>query len=146
MAKKPKANSSPVLNTESLAFLKTYINNASPVGFESSGQKLWLEYIKPYVDTQFTDPYGTAVGVINPTAPFKVVIEAHADELSWFVNYITNEGLLYLKRNGGVDHQVAPAQRVFIHGKKGRVPAVFGWPAIHTRLGSSDKEQTQKVD
>jgi putative aminopeptidase FrvX len=33
--------------------------------------------------------------------------------------------------------------RVFIHGKKGRVPAVFGWPAIHTRLGNSDAKETQ---
>lgn len=141
--KKSKAS----LPEASMSFLKSYVNNASPVGFESSGQKLWLNYLKPYVDTSFTDPYGTAVGVINPDAPFKVVIEGHADEISWFVNYITNEGLLYLKRNGGVDHQIAPAQRVFIHGKKGIVPAVFGWPAIHTRLNNPDaKEQQPKVD
>ncbi|WP_153800471.1 M42 family metallopeptidase [Foetidibacter luteolus] len=136
-----------IVTDESLAFLKTYINNPSPVGFESAGQKLWLEYIKPYVDTHFTDPYGTAVGVLNPTEQFKVVIEAHADEISWFVNYINDQGLIYLKRNGGVDHQVAPAKRVFIHGRKGPVKAVFGWPAIHTRLGNPDqKEQQPKVD
>ena len=132
---------------QSYQFLKNYINNASPVGFESSGQRLWLDYIKPFVDTTFTDPYGTAVGVINPDAPFKVVIEAHADEISWFVNYINGEGLIYLKRNGGVDHQVAPSQRVFIHGKKGPVKAVFGWPAIHTRLSNTEsKEQQPKVE
>ena len=146
MAKSVKKGKS-VITDASMVFLKNYINNASPVGFESSGQKLWLDYLKPYIDSHFTDPYGTAVGVINPDAPFKVVIEAHADEISWFVNYINNEGLLYLKRNGGVDHQVAPAQRVFIHGKKGPVPAVFGWPAIHTRMGNTDaKEQQPKVD
>lgn len=126
-----------------MSFLKEYINNASPVGFEASGQRIWLNYLKPFVDTTFVDPYGTAVGVINPDAPFKVVIEAHADEISWFVNYITPEGLLYLKRNGGVDHQVAPAQRVFIHGKKGNVPAVFGWPAIHTRLSNNENKEPQ---
>jgi putative aminopeptidase FrvX len=137
----------PLLTEGSVNFLKSYINNASPVGFETAGQKLWLEYLKPYVDTQFSDSYGTAVSVINPNATFKVVIEAHADEISWFVNYITNEGLIYLKRNGGVDHQVAPAQRVFIHGKKGIVPAVFGWPAIHTRMASTEaKEPQPKVD
>src|SRR6516165_8683715 len=93
------------LSTESLTFLRNYINNPSPVGFESSGQKVWLDYIKPFVQSNFVDPYGTAVGIINPKAPFKVVIEAHADEISWFVNYVSPEGLLYLKRNGGVDHQ-----------------------------------------
>ncbi|HUR12755.1 MAG TPA: M42 family metallopeptidase [Flavitalea sp.] len=136
-----------ILTPQSYEFLRNYINNPSPVGFESGGQKIWLDYIKPFVQECFTDPYGTAVAVVNPTAPFRVVIEAHADEISWFVNYITAEGLLYLKRNGGVDHQVAPGQRVVIHGKKGLVKAVFGWPAIHTRLGNPETKETQpKVD
>ena len=129
-----------LINATSYAFLKAYINNASPVGFETSGQKLWLNYIKQYVDTTFTDAYGTAVGVINPDAPFKVVIEAHADEISWFVNYINDQGLIHLKRNGGVDHQIAPSMRVWIHGKKGPVKAVFGWPAIHTRLSNPEQK------
>jgi putative aminopeptidase FrvX len=141
MAKATKATS--IITKQSFQFLKEYINNPSPVGFESSGQRLWLNYIKPLVDTTFVDPYGTAVGIINPKATFKVVIEAHADEISWFVNYITAEGLIYLKRNGGVDHQIAPGQRVFIHGKKGPVKAVFGWPAIHTRLHNTDAKDPQ---
>jgi putative aminopeptidase FrvX len=134
------------ISEKSMSFLRTYMNTASPVGAESHGQKVWLNYIKSYVDTTFTDPYGTGVGVINPDKPFKVVIEAHADEISWFVNYITNEGFIYLKRNGGVDQQIAPSQRVIIHGKKGPVKAVFGWPAIHTRSGNDDKEQKAKVE
>ncbi|MGH2646825.1 MAG: M42 family metallopeptidase, partial [Ginsengibacter sp.] len=144
MAKSKKANS--LINDKSLDFLKSYINTPSAVGFESGGQKVWLSYIKNYVDSTFTDAYGTAVGVINPAKTFKVVIEAHADEISWFVNYITPEGFIYLKRNGGVDHQIAPSQRVTIHGKKGAVKAVFGWPAIHTRSGGNDKEQQPKVE
>jgi putative aminopeptidase FrvX len=137
----------PTVTTTSYDFLKEYINTPSPVGFENSGQKRWLEYIKPFADTTFTDPYGTAVAVINPEHPFKVVIEAHVDEISWFVNYITDQGLLYLKRNGGVDHQIAPSMRVNIHGKKGVVKAVFGWPAIHTRMSTGDsKEQNPKTD
>jgi len=138
-----KANRKSILTNESLQFLKNYINNPSPVGFESGGQKLWLDYLKPFVDKHFSDPYGTAVGVINPSEKFKVVIEAHADEISWFVNYINEQGLIYLKRNGGVDHQVAPAKRVLIHGKKGLVKAVFGWPAIHTRMSNNDSKEPQ---
>lgn len=144
MAKAVKSKKS-IITDKSSDFLRSYINNASPVGFETWGQKLWIEYLKPYVDTHYVDPYGTAVGIINPDQSFKVVIEAHADEISWFVNYVTAEGLIYLKRNGGVDHQTAPASRVFIHGKKGPVKAVFGWPAIHTRLGA-DKETQPKTD
>lgn len=141
-SKAPKS----LLTKESYSFLRNYINNPSPTGFETSGQKMWMDYVKPYTDSFFTDPYGTAVAVINPTEAFKVVIEAHADEISWFVNYITAEGLIYLKRNGGVDHQIAPSMRVWIHGKKGPIKAVFGWPAIHTRMGNGDKETQPKVE
>lgn len=145
MAKAKKSSSG--IGEKSMEFLRTYMNTASPVGSETAGQKVWLNYVKNYVDETFTDPYGTAVGVINPGKSFKVVIEAHADEISWFVNYITPEGFIYLKRNGGVDHQIAPSQRVIIHGKKGPVKAVFGWPAIHTRHGNNgDKEQQPKVE
>lgn len=145
MAKAVKKGKS-ILTTDSFNFFKNYINTPTPVGFESNGQKLWIDYVKPYVDEVFTDPYGSAVGVVNKSNAFKVVIEAHVDEISWFVNYVTNEGLMYLKRNGGVDHQIAPGQRVIIHGKNGPVKAVFGWPAIHTRISSQDKEPVAKVE
>jgi putative aminopeptidase FrvX len=64
-----------------------------------------------------------------------VVIEAHADEISWFVNYITEDGFINVVRNGGSDHQIAPSMRVHIHTKEGIVNGVFGWPAIHLRKG-----------
>jgi len=124
---------------KNIKFLKQYLNNASPTGFEYSGQKIWLDYIKPYVDDVFTDTYGTAVGVINPEAEYKVVIEAHADEISWFVNYITSDGYIYVVRNGGSDHQIAPSKKVNIHTDKGIVKGVFGWPAIHVRSRSNEK-------
>lgn len=143
MSKKQKS----ILTKESLTFLKNYLNNPAPTGFEKEGQKLWLEYLKPYIDDTIVDPYGSAVGVINPEAAFKVVIEAHADEISWFVNYVSPEGLIYVIRNGGSDQAIAPSKRVNIHTEKGIVKAVFGWPAIHTRLRSGDgKEPQPKVD
>lgn len=131
-----------IINKNSEDFLEKYINNPSPTGFESKGQKMWLDYIKPYIDTHIVDTYGTVVGVINPDAKYKVVIEAHADEISWFVHYITKEGFIYLRRNGGSDHQIAPSKRVNIHTKKGIVKAVFGWPAIHTRKSGDEKTPT----
>jgi putative aminopeptidase FrvX len=133
-----------ILKKSSLTFLENYLNNASPTGFEAEGQKIWMEYLKPYVDTFITDTYGTAVGVINPEAKYKVVIEGHADEISWYVNYITDDGLIYVIRNGGSDHQIAPSKRVNIHTKKGIVKGVFGWPAIHTR--NRGKEEPARLD
>mgnify|MGYP000669298606 CR=1 FL=1 len=133
-----------ILNEGSLTFLEKYLNNPAPTGYEWEGQKIWMEYLKPYVDTFITDTYGTAVGVINPEADYKVVIEGHADEISWYVNYISDNGLIYVIRNGGSDHQIAPSKVVNIHTKNGIVKGVFGWPAIHTR--DKGNEQAPKPD
>lgn len=132
-----------VLTKKSVAFLENYLNNSSPTGFEVEGQKKWLAYVKPYIDEHFVDNYGTVVGVINPKAKYKVVIEAHADEIAWFVNFISKDGYIYVIRNGGSDHQIAPSKRVNIHGDKGIVKGLFGWPAIHTRKGG--KEEPPKL-
>ncbi len=150
-----------ILNQNSLDFLEKYLNNAAPTGYEWDGQKLWMDYLRPFVDEFITDTYGTAVGVINPEAKYKVVIEGHADEISWYVNYISDNGLIYVIRNGGSDHQIAPSKMVNIHIKDGIVKGVFGWPAIHTRdktdekppkpdnifidIGAKDKEEVEKM-
>jgi putative aminopeptidase FrvX len=150
-----------LITTRSEAFLRTYLNNASPTGFEAKGQQLWLEYVKPYVDDWQLDNYGTAFGIINPGTDYKVVIEGHADEISWFVNFITEDGFIHVIRNGGSDQQIAPSKRVNIHTPKGIVKGVFGWPAIHTRreedkltpkldnifidIGAKDKKEVQEM-
>ncbi len=152
-----------VITPESEQFLRKYLNNSSPTGHESSGQKLWLEYIRPYINDWKLDNYGTAYGIINPGKDYRVVIEGHADEISWFVNYITDDGFIHVIRNGGSDHIIAPSMRVFIHLRKGgKVEGVFGWPAIHTRtdkdanlspnlenitidVGAKDKEEVLKM-
>ena len=148
------------MDSKSKDFLYKYLNNASPTGFESSGQEIWLDYVKPNVDSYITDTYGSVAAIVNPEASYKVVIEAHADEISWFVNYITDEGYIYVIRNGGSDHQIAPSKRVNIHTKKGIVKGVFGWPAIHVRkekeevpslknifidVGASSKEEVEEM-
>jgi putative aminopeptidase FrvX len=132
------------MDKKSKKFLFDYLNNSSPTGFEASGQQIWLDYIRPYIDTHIIDVYGTAVGVINPKAQYKVVIEAHADEISWFVNYITEEGYIYVRRNGGSDHQIAPSMRVNIYTDKGIVKGVFGWPAIHVRDAGKEEAPSLK--
>ena len=150
-----------ILDKKAITFLENYLNNAAPTGYESGGQKIWMEYLKPYVDEFITDIYGTAGGVINPKAKYKVVIEGHSDEISWYVNYISDNGLIYVIRNGGSDHQIAPSKWVNIHTKKGIVKGVFGWPAIHTRkagkenppqldnifidIGAKDKKEVEKL-
>jgi len=127
------AKAKSLIGPDEFAFLTRYLNNPSPVGHESGGQKIWLDYIKPYCDRHLVDAYGSVAAIINPEAPFKVIIEAHADEIGWGVHYITKEGFIYPMRIGGSDYMIAPSKKVNIHTRDGIRKAVFGWPAIHTR-------------
>ncbi len=134
-----------VITKASEKFMYQYLNATSPTGFEAEGQKIWLEYIKQYVDQTYLDDYGTAYGIINPGKDFKVVIEAHADEIAWYVNYVSDDGYISVIRNGGSDHIIAPSKKVNIHTSNGIVKGVFGWPAIHVRKGK-DLNLAPKVD
>jgi len=134
-----------IIDKKAEKFFEEYINNPSPTSHEAAGQKMWLKYLKPYIDTYEVDSYGTVYGVVNPKAKFKVVIEAHADEISWMVHRITDKGFIYLLRNGGSDHMCAPSKRVNIHTEKGIVKALFGWPAIHLRKGKDEAPKIENI-
>jgi putative aminopeptidase FrvX len=145
MAKKISNHKLSILTNNSFAFIEKYMQNASPSGFEASGQALWLDYIAPYIDTYEIDNYGNTVGIINPKAKYRVVIAAHADEISWMVKYITDDGYIYVTANGGMDPQIALGKTVNIHTENGMVQGVFGWPAIHKREPGKDAHPKSKM-
>lgn len=130
---------------ESKQFLKEYLNAYSPVSQEIEGQKIWINYIRPYVDKIEQDSYGTVWGIIKSEddSPnrYKVVIEAHCDEISWIISHISDDGKISVNKLGGSDVQIAPSKKVVIHTRKnGMIPGVFGWPAVHVRKGTTSLE------
>lgn len=119
-------------------FLYNYLNAFAPVAQEAEGQQIWSDYIKPYCDDVKLDAYGTAYGIVYKSDgrvdPKRVVIEAHCDEIAWIITQIEDSGIIRVKRHGGSDNMIASSKSVLIHTHEGKkVPAVFGWPAIHTR-------------
>jgi putative aminopeptidase FrvX len=125
-------------------FLHNYMNAYAACGEEYSseaesikyGQNVWVDYVTPFVDEVNVDAYGTAYGIIKSESPdpLRVVIEAHADEICWMVNYIEPDGTLRVKRNGGSDNMIAASKKVVVRTHKGEYHnGVFGSTAIHTR-------------
>jgi putative aminopeptidase FrvX len=143
-------------------FLVDYLNSNGPTGFEYElgTQKLWMDYISQFANRVELDNYGTAYAEMgNPDSDFKVIIESHCDEISWFVNYIDSKGYIKVIRNGGSDTTIAPSMRVTIWGENGPVDGIFGHPAIHIKdrktdptldsifidIGASSKEDVEKM-
>jgi endoglucanase len=115
----------------SLTFLKTLVNTPSPVGHETRGQRVWLDYAKKFADETFSDAYGNCVAVLNKGGSPRIMLAGHADEIAMAVNYIDDNGFLYVRRMGGVDAAITKAQRVVIHTRKGPVKGVVGNVAPH---------------
>lgn len=112
-------------------FLKTLLNTASPSSGEAPGQKVWLNYVKPFADLTQTDVYGNAVAVLNPKATVKILVAGHADEIAFQIQYIDDKGFIYFSPVGGQDPSLARGQRVMIYTAKGPVFGVIGGLAIH---------------
>jgi endoglucanase len=126
------------MRDSSLKFLKTLVNTPSPVGYEARGQRVWLDYVKPFAEETFSDAYGNCVAVLNKGGSPRVMLAGHADEIAMAVNYITDDGYIYVRKMGGVDAAITKAQRVTIHTRRGPVNGVVGNVAPH--LTREEKE------
>ena len=122
----------------SLNFLRTLVNTPSPVGHEVRGQRVWLDYVKNFADENFSDAYGNCVAVLNKGGSPRVMLSGHADEIAMAVNYISEDGFVYVRKMGGVDPAITKAQRVTIHTRTGPVKGVVGNVAPH--LMKEEKE------
>ena len=126
------------MRDSSLKFLKTLVNTPSPVGYEARGQRVWLDYVKPFAEETFSDAYGNCVAVLNKGGSPRVMLAGHADEIAMAVNYITDDGYIYVRKMGGVDAAITKAQRLTIHTRRGPVNGVVGNVAPH--LTREEKE------
>src|SRR3954465_11615117 len=126
------------MREQSLEFLRRLVNTPSPVGHETRGQRVWLDYAKKYADETFSDAYGNCVAVLNKGGSPRVMFAGHADEIAMAVNYITDDGYIYVRKMGGVDAAITKAQRVTIHSRKGPVKGVVGNVAPHLMKEEKD--------
>jgi putative aminopeptidase FrvX len=146
----------------SLDFLKHLVNTPSPVGHETRGQRVWLDYARQFADETFSDAYGNCVAIFNKGGSPRLMLAGHADEIAMAVNYINDEGFVYVRKLGGIDAAITKAQRVTIHTRHGPVRGVVGnvaphlmkeekeakAPKIHNLfidIGVSDREQAQRL-
>src|SRR5271168_4044398 len=119
------------MRPESLNFLTKLLNTPTPSSEEAKGQRVWLDYLKPFADELQTDTYGNALAILNPKGSPKIMVEGHADEIAFQIQYIDDDGFIYFSGVGGHDPALARGQRVHIHGRDGQVLGVIGALAIH---------------
>jgi len=122
----------------SIDFLRTLVNTPSPTGHETRGQRVWLDYAGQFADEAYSDAYGNCVAVLNKGASPRVMLAAHADEIAMAVNYIDDNGYIYVRKMGGIDAAITKAQRIIIHTRNGAVKGVVGNVAPHLTKQDGD--------
>ncbi|EMA41601.1 zinc-binding metallopeptidase family protein [Halococcus hamelinensis] len=131
------------MNETQRTFLDDLLETPTPSGFETRGQRVWLDYVTEFADEVSTDDYGNAVAVHegDSDAP-TVALTGHADEIGYVVRDIDGEGFLRLGSIGGADKTVSRGQHVTIHTDDGPLAGVIGQAAIHLR----DEHETADIE
>lgn len=115
------------MENNSLDFLLKLLGTPSPSGSESRLQRVWLDYVKKFALVN-TDHSGNAIGILNPEAPFRVLLAGHSDEIGLMVNRIDEKGFVYFNQSGGINPYLLPGLKVEILGYKGTsVRGVIGF-------------------
>lgn len=102
-------------------FLYTLLDGMSVSGHEISMQKKVIAEMTPYCDEIRTDYTGNVISILNPDAPFKVLLAAHIDEIGMIVTHIQEDGLLRVGRSGGIRAHTYPGRQVVIYGHSGKI-------------------------
>ena len=89
-------------------FLYTLLDSMSVSGHEIPLQKKVIEEMTPFCDEIRTDYTGNVFSILNPDAPFKVLLTGHIDEIGLVVTYIQSSGLLRVTRAGGIGFDNVP--------------------------------------
>jgi putative aminopeptidase FrvX len=128
------------MRDQSLAFLEKLINTPSPSGHERRGQRVWLDYVAKYAEETYSDAHGNCVAVLNKGGSPRIMLAGHADEIGLAVNYVNEEGYLFVRRIGGIDPAITKAQRVVIHTRNGSIRGVVGNVAPHLTKTEKDRK------
>ena len=136
-------------------FLYTLLDNMSVSGHEIPLQKKVMEEMAPYCDRIDTDCTGNVISILNPDAPFKVMLAGHIDEIGLIVTHILDSGLLKVEKAGGIYPTVYPGHQVVVCGYKQTVygavvnahdliKADMKATDLTIDIGAKDKEDARK--
>ena len=119
------------MDTKAREFLDKVLTTPSPSGYEQPVAALVRDYAKDFADTVETDVLGNVIAGRNVNAPFRVMFSGHSDQIGLTVEYIDDDGFLYVLPLGGWDIMNLIGQHVTVWTKSGPVGGVIGRKPIH---------------
>src|SRR5579883_484063 len=134
------------MHEASLTFLKTLLETPSPSGFERPIQDVVRNWARHYADEVRTDRHGNVLAVINPEGQPRVMLAGHCDQIGLMVQYIDDNGFLYVQPIGGWDMQILLGQYLTVWTREGAVTGVVSRRAPHLLTGEERNKVPQFTD
>ena len=125
-------------------FLFRLLKTPSPSGYEQPIQELVREYLERCADTVTTDSHGNVIGAKNASAPTRMLLAGHCDQIGLIVQYIDSDGFISVQPIGGWDPIQLVGSRVTIWTKGGPVTGVMSRKPIHL-LTEEERKQVPKM-
>lgn len=132
------------MEATALEFFKRILETPSPSGYESPVQEVVRQYVAGFADQVSTDLHGNVMAAKNPTAPLRVMLAGHCDQIGLIVQYLDDQGFLYAQPIGGWDPIVLVGQRMTVWTETGPLPGVIARKPIHL-LTEEERKQVPKM-
>lgn len=134
------------MTNEQKQFLVKLANTPAPSGFEEPVQKVWKEEVEKFCPVINKDVHGNLTAVLNPGKERSVMVVGHSDEVGLIINYINDEGFIYVRPIGGVDPTILASHRARILTSKGIITAVIGRISLHLLSPSQRDKKLEMHD
>lgn len=137
--------------------LEQIIHCISPSGKEEMLQKCLYNNYKNTFDEFIVREQGSLIGVLNKNADFKILLAAHADEISLIVTGHNSDGTLEVESNGGIRAQLYAGTKVQVLTNNGIYKGVVGTNSainkngnlkasdLFVDMGCTSKEEVSKL-
>lgn len=119
------------MTNEQKQFLVNLVNTPAPSGHEEPVQKIWENEVKQFCPEISRDVHGSLTAIMNPGKDRSIMIVGHSDEIGLIINYINDDGFIFVRPVGGVDPTILASHRARILTSKGPVSAAIGRTSVH---------------
>ncbi len=133
-----------MLSPSSLAFLKRLLDSPGPSGYETAAARAWRAEAQTFADIVRSDVAGNSFAEVNPGGSPTIMLDGHIDEIGLIVQYIDDDGYVYIAPIGGWDPEVLVGQRIRFLSGDGSVVGVVGKKPIHL-MKTADREKASKI-
>jgi endoglucanase len=132
-----------MLSPSAVSFLKRLLDAPAPSGYEAAAARAWRAEAETFADKVSADVAGNSIAEVNPGGSPTIMLDGHIDEIGVIVQYIDDDGYVYIGPIGGWDTQVLVGQRIRFLGPNGDVIGVVGKKPIHL-MKPDDREHASK--